>query len=262
MNMFRGIYRVLVPLLILAATGSGLLFYHEHYSVEHKLELAEQRAAQLEKRAEELQEVVARLKATRRVAKILVTDQTESAGVLRTTLLFMEMARDGTPLAKKYFTIEGKRAHIDALVIKFDGKFVEQQDALRGQSIALFTRLFGEHQDPAHAFLIDEPGHIPAIYRGAPESVSRFERELWANFWKLADDPDYREQMGVRIAQGESPWRDFDKNWLYTLSIDANGGVNLTNEKMEPIFEQAISDLSRGDKGAGSAGPVTAPASP
>jgi hypothetical protein len=143
------------------------------------------------------------------------------------------------------------------MVIKFDGKFVEGNDPLRGHSLALFTRIFGETQDPAHAFPIDEPGHIPAIYRSAQPEVEPFEHELWDNFWKLAGDPAYRASMGVRVAQGEGVWGDFEKGWLYKLSLESNGGLNLVNEKIKGIYQQALKD-GHGAPGA----PTTRPPHP
>lgn len=257
--MFRRIHQSLLVLVLLAASGGGVFLYHEHNSAEHKLREDLEAANQ---RTEELKQVVDRLETERRVADIMVTDQSESAGIFRTTLLFVEYARDGiTPLEpSKYFTIEGKRAHVDAMVIKFDGKFVEANDPLRGHSLSLFTRLYGETQDPAHGFAIDEPGHIPAVYQGAQSAVKPFERDLWQNFWRLADDPAYRNSMGVRIAQGEGVWRDFEKGWLYKLTLESNGGLDIAPEKIKGIYQEALKE-GRG-AGANGSSAATSPAHP
>ena len=115
-----------------------------------------------------LQAIVQRLSSERRVADVLVTDQTRAAtGELRTTLLFVEYDRHGDPLPARRFVIDGQVIHIDALVVKFDGKFVQENDSLRGHSVALFTRMYGEHQFPDGAEQIDQPGQIPPAYRGA-----------------------------------------------------------------------------------------------
>ena len=85
-----------------------------------------------------------RLEAEKRVAEVLVTDQKQGEdGVLRTTLLFVEYAKDGSTLPPRSYIIEGKSAHLDAMVIKFDHDYVARNDPLRGHSIALFCRLFG-----------------------------------------------------------------------------------------------------------------------
>ncbi|HWE02422.1 MAG TPA: hypothetical protein VG326_08410 [Tepidisphaeraceae bacterium] len=257
--MFRRIHQSLLFLVLLSAGGGGVFLYREHNSTEHKLQ-EKLEAANL--RTEELKQVVTHLENKRRVADVMVTEQNQSAGIFRTTLLFVEYARDGiTQLnAGKYFTIEGKRAHIDAMVIKFDGKFVESNDPLRGHSLALFTRLYGENQDPAHAFPIDEPEHIPAIYQGTHTVVEPFERDLWKNFWKLADDPEYRNSMGVRIAQGEGVWRDFDKGWIYRLTLQSNGGLDIAPERIKGILQEAL-DAGRRAGGAGSSS-TTSPTRP
>ena len=131
------------------------------------------------------------------------------------------------------------------MVIKFDGKFVENNDPLRGHSLSLFTRLYGETQIPAHGFAIDQPGTSRRSIRGTQTAVEPFKHDLWQNFWKLADDPAYRNSMGVRIAQGEGVWRDFEKGWLYKLTLESNGGLDIAPEKIKPILQQALEEGKR-----------------
>ncbi len=190
----------------------------------------------------ELRAIAERLKTETRVADMIVTDQREVNGKVQTTLLFVEYARDGvTPLPARRFTIEGKEAHVDALVVKFDGRYVEQNDVLRGRSIALFTRIFGNKQSPESAARIDEPGRIPAVYRGADPAQMQFEEPLWRDFWKLADDEAYRREMGVRVMQGESVFRPFEPGRLYTLTIESNGGLNIQSEPLKGVYREALS---------------------
>lgn len=224
---------VFLPLLLV-----GLLFgfqlYRAHHSVEAQLQAEKDRNS-------ELQSVVQRLSSERRVADVLVTDQVPgAAGELRTTLLFVEYDRRGDPLPARRFVIEGNVVHIDALVVKFDGKFVQENDALRGHSVALFTRLYGDHQSPDTANQIDQPGKIPPTYRGADARVSNFEAQLWSDFWRLADDSAYRTSMGVRVAEGEGVWRPFQPGYLYTVTLENNGGLNITSEKIRGIYSELL----------------------
>jgi hypothetical protein len=193
-----------------------------------------------EQKAEQLTQVVQRLGAERRVADVIVTEQVDSGGGTKTTLLFVEYGRDGASLPARRFTVDGDVAYVDAMVIKFDGKFVEHNDPLRGHSIALFTRLYGENQPPEKGYRIDEPGRIPAVYRGADPYVTDFERELWANFWKLADDEAYRKEMGVRVAQGEAVWTKLQPDRLYTLTLESDGGLNITSSPLKGIYREAL----------------------
>src|SRR5258708_25745333 len=143
--MYRSILKTFLFVGVVSAAAVGIYTYQAHNSVQAQLEREQQRTA-------ELQQIVQRLSAERRVADIIVTDQQIVNGVLRTTLLFGEYGRDGSSLPAKTFVVEGKMIHLDAMVVKFDGKFVEQNDPLRGHSIALFTRLYGDTQTPAAAF--------------------------------------------------------------------------------------------------------------
>ena len=228
----------------LVAGGSGTVLYYRHtHSADFKIAQLEAEKQQLQEQKQQLETVVKRLNVENRVAEILVRDQKQVGGVTTTTLLFVEYARDGvTPLPPKVFSIDGNTAHIDAMVIKFDHDFIEQNDPLRGHSIALFRKLYGERQTPDNGFPIDAPGKIPDIYRGPSESAkqSEFEQELWQNFWRLADDKEYRKSKGVRVADGEGVWGPFAADKLYKLTLDANGGLNLTNEPLKGIYLEAL----------------------
>ena len=224
----------LVFLCVLVVGGTAGLWEYERRNG------AKAQVDEANRRVERLRQVVAHLHGERRVADVIVTEQKEVAGVLHTTLLFVEYARDGSPLPAKRFTFEGVQAHVDAMVVKFDGRYVDDRDPLRGHSVALFTRLFGDKQTPEQAHRIDEPGQIPAVYRGADPRVSEFEQELWRDFWRLADDEAYRKSMGVRVAQGEGVWRPFEPGKLYTISLDHGGGLNVKSEPLRGIYSEAL----------------------
>ncbi|MEA2736432.1 MAG: hypothetical protein QOE14_2883, partial [Humisphaera sp.] len=128
----------------------------------------------------------------------------------------------------------------DAMVIKFDHDYVAASDALRGHSIALFTKIYGDNQSPSEAAMIDPPGKIPEIYRGADPVVSDFELKLWNDFWKLYDDENYRKSKGVRALGGHGVWGPFQTDKLYTLSIESAGGLNMSSEPLKGIYRAAI----------------------
>ncbi len=235
--MLRTLAKIVFLAVLVVAGSYGIVFYRDHFSADRQI-------AQLEQDKRHLQAIVQRLSDEHRVAEVLVTDQKETNGVLRSTLLFVEYARDGSTLPPKSFTIEGKFAHFDAMVVKFDHDFVAQNDPLRGHSIALFTKVYGDHQSPDNAFMIDQPGKIPDFYHGADPRVSSFEMELWSNFWRLADDPAYRQEKGVRVANGQGIWGPFDADRLYTLTIESNGGLNLTSEPLKGIYREALKHRS------------------
>jgi hypothetical protein len=231
--MLRTTAKLLGLFVLVIAGSSGIIAYHNHFAAERKVE-------QLQEEKKQLQQIVKRLGEEKRVAEVLVTEQATVDGELHTTLIFVEYTKDGSPLPPKSFSFVGKMAHIDAMVIKFDRGFVEENDALRGHSIALFTKIYGDKQSPAEASHIDEPGTIPSVYRGVDPRVSKFEQELWKNFWKLAEDPAFRQQHGVRVANGQGLWGPFEADKIYTITIESDGGLNMTSEPLKGIYREAL----------------------
>jgi hypothetical protein len=219
--------------ILLAGSVEGIRYYLT-------LNRDQQIISDLQERRDELEKIVQRLTAERRVARVLVIDQKPAGNTVSTTFLWVECAADGSTLPPRQFTVLGDEVHFDAEVIKFDRDFVEDNDPLKGHSIALFTRLFGSFQTPSDGFPIDAPGAEPEIYKGADSRQSDFERDLWRNFWKLYDDKAYRQKMGVRIAQGESPWGRLEMGQVYTLTVESDGGVNLTHEPVDAVLDAVL----------------------
>ena len=231
--MLRATAKLLGLTAFVIGGSAGIIAYHNHFAAERKIE-------QLQQDKEQLQHIVKRLSDEKRVAEVLVTEQVKIDNELQTTLLFVEYAKDGSALPPKSFTFVGKMAHIDAMVVKFDRGFVEENDALRGHSIALFTKIYGDKQSPAEAQDIDEPGTIPSVYRGVDPRISEFEMRLWRDFWKLAADPEYRTKHGVRIANGQGLWGPFEADKIYTITIESDGGLNMTSEPLRGIYREAL----------------------
>src|SRR5262249_35214663 len=140
------------------------------------------------------------LKVSHRVARLAVLAQGSSADApdkVRTTVRFTELGADGEPLAPgRDLTIEGKSVYVESLVIQFDDRYVEQGDALRGTSLCLFKRLFGENQAPSEGAPLDTAGQQPLAYGGdtAPDPVHH---ALWQRFWDYANEPALAKELGV-----------------------------------------------------------------
>jgi hypothetical protein len=237
--MLRALSKTLAFAVVALSCAMAILVYTSHNSAEHKLRESEARNAQL-------QQIVSRLSDEKRVAEVLVTDQSRSIdGVLHTRLLFVETARDGSTLAPKSFSVDGEQVHIDAMVIKFDRHFVSDADPLRGHSIALFTRIYGDLQSPATAAFIDPPEEIPDVYRNADQKVSDFETSLWKDFWRLYEDEQFRQSKGVRVATGQGVWGPLKPDQLYTITLESDGGLNLVAEPLKGIYREALKRQSQ-----------------
>jgi hypothetical protein len=231
--MLKAITKLLSLATVLTIGLIAILLYREHTADARK-------AAATENENVQLKLVVDRLTDERRVAEMLVTGQKIVNGQPQTSLLLMEYSRNGSMLAPKTFTILGEQVHLDAMVIKFDHDFVKKNDPLRGHSLALFTRVFGNLQSPDQGSMIDTPGRIPDYYQGTDPRVGAFENDLWNNFWKLATDRAYREKMGVRVSDGEGKWWPCQTDRLYTITIESAGGLNVTSEPVKGIYQEAL----------------------
>jgi hypothetical protein len=223
-------------------------------------------ARERERRDEHLRAIAKRLQVERRVADVIVIDQRPSTrpatapttgpatapattqpvvspgggATFQTTLLFVEYDRDGRPLPAKAFTIDGDLARVDGVVIRFDGKFADEYDALRGQAVALLTRLFGEDQPPEKALSIDPRNDIPHVYRGDGPKVTEFERTLWQQIWRLAEDEAYRKEMGVRVVRPAAVRTRFQPDRLYTLALETDGGLHVSSRPLQGVYRDAL----------------------
>ena len=234
--MLRATYRLAILSVLVAASSVGYWYFHNPQSPAVRI-------AKLEEEKKELQQIVQRLSDERRVAEMIVTDQRRTDQGLETTLLFVEQARDGSPLPPKSFTVKGDKVYVAGLSIRFQDDFVMKNDPLRGRGIMLFTKIFGENQTPAQGSEIDAQGKVPEIYRGDPKEmarVSEFEKDLWGNFWRLVEDKQYRAEKGVEVASGKAVWFQAAPERLYRITVDTRGNATADWEAIKPIYREAM----------------------
>jgi len=189
---------------------------------------------ELEKRRIALEQAVSRLTGEDRVAEVYVVDQVREGEVFNgrpsdtdiTIIEFVEIDREGHALPSRRFMINDDVIFFDALVLKFDPEYVSLGDALRGKSLALFRRIYGEHQNPIDGFPVDPSGDVPNIFRVNP-SPTPFEQELWRQFWDLASDPDLAARKGITVAQGEAVYVPVERGQVWSLTLQNNGGLSI-----------------------------------
>jgi len=242
----------ILSVCVLVGVGGALMWKYEHqWSADAK---KAEEFRKLKEQNEQLENFVSRLTTEKRVAEVVVCEQKKTGSVVdETTLMFVEYGGNGEQLPPRFFTIKGNVAHIDSMVIKFESDFVKKGDPLRGHSLVLFHRLYGDYQAPVEGFMIDEPGRTPEIYKCPTSTLeaSEFQSQLWANFWKLADDESYRKEKGVRVAMGESPWTKFYPDKVYTLTLQADGGLSLSARAMDGVWKNYREALMRARSSVG-----------
>lgn len=189
----------------------------------------------LEQERKTLQRIIERLTARRRLADIFVRSQhlDTDGRVLQSVIDLQEYTREGAPLPLRTFAVPGDTPHFDALVIAFEDRYVGAADALRGHSIALLRRIYGETQAPSDGLWIDSPGDVPHVYR-VHADPSPFEQTLWREFWHYAREPDAAARMGVRVAQGQAVYTRVREGDHWRLELQADGGLSLRRVVAEP----------------------------
>lgn len=193
------------------------------------------------KRIEHLNTAMRLLKTDHRLARINVLDQSEDpeTGKLQTKVEFVEVNDEGAPIDKpRVFTLEGDMIYVDYWVVKFDDEYVEGEDLLRGTSITLFRRIFGEFQEPNEGYQLDIPGARPGAYaRGG--QPTEFEKKIWDDFWTFANDKEKAAELGIRAAHGEAANMKLRKGKSYRLLLRASAGLSITPEDAPPTLPRS-----------------------
>ncbi len=184
-----------------------------------------------------LEEIIARLSADTRVAEVLVTgvNYDESTHRNYTTIKFVEHHAKGQSLEPKYFTFPGRIIQFQSLVVRFDDRFVKMGDKLRGKSAYLFLKAFALNGANTKEFVITPTDEVPEGYKVAG-GKNAFEEQFWDNFWRLAFDPHYAKTMGVKNVQIEAPGMMFIPGYLYTITIENDGGLRIDTKPLPAIL--------------------------
>ncbi len=216
--------RHIVPLAALGAlAGAGFYVYSTLTAKDRMIEEQKRVIVELGKRLE-------RAWATELVADLRVNRVEQMPdGQTRLDLTFLSyQPGTETPTFRKDFTLPGDEVYIDGLVVQFERPYVEAADGLRGKSLLLFRRAFGDRQKPVDGVpLFEAKGEIPITYQ-VDAQPSEFEQRLWADFWTLANDPARAKERGVRVAQGEAPHVKVVAGQVYKITLRASGGLELT----------------------------------
>lgn len=240
--MYRAIVRTIL-FALLAVVAAGIGWFYLHTTADTR------KIAELEEKTQQLRAVVDRLTTDKRVADLFVLDQQTNAGHSKTDVLFVEYNRKGEAMPARLFTIEGEAAHVEAMVIEFNRDLVVANDPLKGHSIALFTRIFGDDQAPSTGPRIDVPGSVPLFYRDVDSHVVEFEQKLWQQFWQFESDKTLREASGVRVATGKGVWGPLEKGYRYTITLEPTGNLSRTAEPIDGVYDKYITAMR--DKLAG-----------
>jgi hypothetical protein len=224
----------LLWLAVLVAAGSGGVYVADRLvfapgrEMERRLAERDAEIRQLREQTQALEAAVRLLRHTERRARIVVLDQAPGAdGALVTRIRFTELDPRGEPIGEpREFSVTGDEVYVDTLVIKFEDAFITAGDALKGRSLLLFRRIFGDRHRPVDAHVLDKEGQMPHAY-AAEKAPSAFERDLWAQFWTLANDAAEAKRRGVRALHGEAVSTKLRKGGVYAVTFRSTGELTI-----------------------------------
>lgn len=222
--------------LLFAAVGAGLAWWlltpRGDPADKARITVLEGEVTRLEGEIVKREVQLKYLRQRRRVARvdqIVSIPEPESQGGSMTSFRFQEMDEAGLPVGPSQpFTIRGDIAYFEALVVKFDDEFVERNDLLKGSSLLLFRRVFGEYQAPADGFPLDAVGQRPHGYETDPPAGSLFYQDLWSRFWEYSLEPEVARQAGVRAMHGEAPFVKLAPGKAYEIDLRSSEGLVIT----------------------------------
>ena len=156
-----------------------------------------------------------------------------------TKIEFVEVNGNGDPIGEpRQFDIKGDMVYIDYLRVTFDDKYIEESDLDRSTAIALFQRIFGEHQEAAEGFTLDEVGSRPTAY-GRGTEMSEFEKKIWGDFWLIANEPERAAQLGINAAHSNAVGMRVRPGMTYEVELRTTGDMTIrpVDPKREAVNE-------------------------
>ncbi len=220
--------------VLIAAAGGGGLYLADQMvlapgrALQRQLAERDARIRELTERNQALEAAVRLLRHTERRARLVVLDQAPGPeGHPRTRVRFSEVDAQGNTVGEpRELWLDGDEVYVDALVVKFEDTFVTAGDALKGKALLLFRRIFTDRRRPSEGDVLDREGQMPQSY-AAERAPTAFERELWARFWDLANDPEEAQRRGVRALHGEAVSTRLRKDRSYAITLRSTGELTI-----------------------------------
>ena len=116
-------------------------------------------------------------------------------------------------------------------------------------SIALFQRIFGEHQEPAKGFQLDTVGTRPTAYARGTQ-MSDFEKKIWDDFWLIANDNKRAQELGIDAIQGKAVAIRAQPGKSYEIKLRSTGDMTIRpiESKAPPARRPAQLEARRSGK--------------
>lgn len=185
-----------------------------------------------------LKQIIARLEADSRAAEVLVVGVNYNEELKKnfTTIKFVEYDSAKKPLEPRFFTFPGNIIQFQSLVVRFDDRFVEAGDRLRGKSAYLFWKVFCLDGANTKEFVITDIEEVPDGYK-LGKKANGFEKKFWREFWQYAFNKNKASHAGIKNVQIEAPGVMFVPGYLYTVKIEHSGGLRIDMNPLPGILK-------------------------
>ena len=155
------------------------------------------------------------------------TEVSASRPNVMTKIEFVDINDQGQPIGTpKTLEIKGDMVYVDYLTVNFEDKYIEKSDLDRSTSIALFQRIFGEHQEPVKGFQLDTVGTRPTAYARGTQ-MSDFEKKIWDDFWLIANDNKRAKELGIDAIQGKAVAIRAQPGKSYEIRVRSTGDMTI-----------------------------------
>lgn len=140
---------------------------------------------------------------------------------------FQEIGPAGEPLGEpRQFRLAGDEIRVDSWIVKFDDKYIEESDLLRGTSLCVFKSIYGNLDGPQSAHALEEENSRPLAY-GTGGETSEFEQKIWADFWEISSNPDRAFELGIRASHGQVNYVKARPGITYEIDLRASDGMTI-----------------------------------
>jgi hypothetical protein len=194
---------------------------------------------------ERLTTAVKLLKVDRRLANVdIVATGKEENGDPYMDVEFYEVSGEGKKIGEtRSFRLKGDELYVSTWVAQFEDRYVETGDLIRGSSLCVFKRIWGNLDGPNGGFALDNPdandGGVPVFYENESPATA-LERKIWTDFWSVSNDPQKQKELGIRTSSGIAPFIQIARGQTYQYELRSSGGPSV--KPLKPLDE-----LSDGD---------------
>jgi hypothetical protein len=243
---YWGYYRYVKPAQELA--GVRAEFERVSGELAESQKQIEQQQVQLRQMTEENDRLTTSLrliKVDRRLAYLTVTDTgpDPETGIPLMKVLFTEVDLEGRAVGpRRVFTLQGTLLNIDCWLAKFEDKYIEQADMVRGTSLCIIRGIRGDRDTALQA--IDTgvayqdataPDPRPAVYQTLG-TISDLEQKIWSDFWRVANDTQMQQELGLRAVHGQVNYIQVEAGATYQLDLRASDGGSIRRVDSPPLI--------------------------